>query len=58
MKIGDVIDMDMKFCNRVLKFKLAHSKTCPADAFSVPTEQIVINFQYMIETDTKFCKKV
>ena len=54
LKFGDMVDMDVKLCNRVLKFKMSDSKAGPGaclktaklfpDYFSLSTEGIVLNF--------------
>ena len=63
-----MIDMDMKLCKRVSKFKMADSRAptgacrnppifCP-DTFSITTGRIVLKFEDMTDIDIKFCKRV
>ena len=64
LKFGDMIDMDMKFCKRVSKFKRQTLRACPnlpqfyTDKFSVTTGWSVLKFWDMIDMDMKFCKMV
>ena len=47
LKFGDMVNMDVKLCKRLSKFKMSGSKdgppACP-DYFSLTTEGIVLNF--------------
>ena len=63
-EIWGYVDMDMKFCKRVSKFKRQTLRACPnlpqfyTDKFSVTTGWSVLKFWDMIDMDMKFCKMV
>ena len=66
LKFGDMVDMDVKLCNKVLKFKMSDSKAapwpkqskfCPAK-ISETTRQIVLKFGDRVDRNVKLCNRV
>ena len=68
LKFGDMLDMDVKLCNRVSKFKMSDSKAGPQafpklpkfcrDYFLLTTGRIVLKFGDMLDMDVKLCNRV